>query len=164
MKKTSLVICALIAIVTVLFSFTKPKGLYENLKVLPKNTTKEQMDSIMKHFTGSLGVKCNFCHVRLDNEKKDWDFANDEKKHKLIARDMLRMTQTINKKFFKDEARGDGKMQMANQVTCYTCHNGKEEPGRLPPLQQGPGGARPAGQQQGEQPRNNQPRPELPKP
>jgi len=105
-------------------------------------------------------VKCNFCHVRLDNEKKDWDYASDDKKHKLIARDMIRMTQSINKKLFKEEANGEGKIKLFNQVTCYTCHNGKEEPGKLPPVQQGP----PGGQPQGEQPRNNQPRPELPKP
>jgi hypothetical protein len=74
------------------------------------------------------------------------------------------MTQTINKKFFKDEASGDLKMKMTNQVTCYTCHNGKEEPGKLPPVQQGPQRQRHAGQPQGEQPPNNQPRPELPKP
>ena len=67
MKKTSLIVLLLVAIVAMSFTFTSNPNppRYANLKVLPKNTTKEQLDSVMKHFTAALGVKCNFCHVRL---------------------------------------------------------------------------------------------------
>lgn len=149
MRKSALVLFALVAMVTTFFSFTKADdNTYKNLKVLPKNTNKQQLDSIMKSFTLSLGVKCNFCHVRLDNEKKDWDFASDTNEHKGVARDMMRMAVKINKKFFKEDDKDNNSKQVANAITCFTCHNGKEEPGRIPPAP----------------PRPDQPRPEQPKP
>ena len=89
------------------------------------------MDSVMKHFTASLGVHCNYCHVRFENEKKDWNFASDENHHKIEAREMMEMTIKINKKFFKHEG--------GKAVTCYSCHNGKENPATFaPPRQEGP--------------------------
>ncbi len=42
------------------------------------------------------------------------DFASDENEHKLIARDMMRMTMKINKKYFRNEKQ--------DAITCYTCH------------------------------------------
>ena len=97
---------------------------YKNLKILPKNTTHDQMDSIMKHFAKSLGVKCNFCHVRNEETKK-MDFASDGNKHKDIARSMMKMTSKINKKYFSHEG--------VAAITCYSCHNGKKEPTPFPP-------------------------------
>jgi len=130
MRKTSIVITGLIAAVSLTFAFTKPdKPRYENLKVLSKNTTKQEMDSIMKHFAASLGVKCNFCHVRGTDAQNNFDFASDKSEHKLAARGMLKMTNKINKKFFKENK--DANRIAA--VTCYTCHNGHENPATRPP-------------------------------
>ncbi len=132
MKKSLLVIASLIASVTFLFSFMQPKeSLYKNLKILPQDITKDDMDSVMKHFTTSLGVKCGFCHVRLDNEKKDWDFANDSLDHKKYARYMMDMTQDINKKYFEDDVKRLDIPYM-NEVTCYSCHNGRKHPAKAP--------------------------------
>jgi hypothetical protein len=117
---------ALAVFVTLSLAFTQqdePK--YQNLKVLPKNITKAQMDSVMQHFTGSLGVKCNFCHMRTEDNKA-WNFPSDENKHKLVAREMIKMTQKINDKFF--DVTGSKKLDAKLMVTCYTCHNGKKEP------------------------------------
>ena len=48
------------------------------------------------------------------------DFASDENKHKHISRDMMRMTNRINKQYFKEvKERG---------VRCFTCHRGEKEP------------------------------------
>src|SRR5690606_10632552 len=71
---------------------------FKNLKVLPKNISHEKLESIMRGFNKSLGVKCNFCHARSEDNKMD--FASDKKGEKEIARDMMRMTLKINKKFF----------------------------------------------------------------
>jgi hypothetical protein len=130
MKRVLTVTICFIALVLMSFAITKDEPLYKNLKVLPKNTTKKQMDSVMHHFTGSLGVKCNFCHV-FNTEKKALDFASDDNKHKNISRDMMRMTARLNKKYFdiKNSKSLDAKLE----VTCFTCHNGKEHPGTLPP-------------------------------
>ncbi len=130
MKKTTIVITGFIAVIVLSFAFKQPdKPGYENLKVLPKNTTKQEMDSIMKLFAGSLGVKCNFCHVRGSEGQNNFDFASDKIDHKLIARDMMKMTSRINKKYFKENKDAN---RIAG-VTCYTCHNGHEEPGTRPP-------------------------------
>jgi hypothetical protein len=107
-------------------AFTKDDRLYKNLKVLPKNITKQQMDSVMHHYTDALGVKCNFCHV-WNEETKKMDFVSDANKHKLIARDMIRMTKQINKKYF--QVAGRQNLDAKLLVTCYTCHHGAGRPG-----------------------------------
>jgi len=42
----------------------------QNLKVLPKNITNEELDSTMKSFNMALGVKCNHCHAPKANGEK----------------------------------------------------------------------------------------------
>jgi hypothetical protein len=74
----------------------------------------------MKSYKEALGVKCNFCHAPRKDDPKKMDFASDENHHKDIARDMMRMTARINKKYFKSNE--------VTAVTCYTCHHGSDEP------------------------------------
>jgi Na+-transporting NADH:ubiquinone oxidoreductase subunit NqrC len=140
MKKPFIVVLALICSVIVLAAFTKDEPRYKNLKVLPKNIQKRQMDSVMNTFTAALGVKCNFCHVRLEDEQKTWDFASDNNNHKKIARDMMRMTQKLNQKYF--DVKNAKSLTADLEVTCYTCHNGKAHPAikfTPPPRQQNDG-------------------------
>src|SRR6476661_7954843 len=99
MKRSLMVTLGFACLVVMSLGFTRDEPKYKNLKVLPKNITKEQMDSVMHHFTASLGVKCNFCHMR-NEDTKTFDFASDENKHKLVARSMMRMTTKINRKYF----------------------------------------------------------------
>ena len=133
MRKSALVIAGFIALITISLAFTEPQDrIYKNLKVLPKDITKTQMDSVMQSFTAALGVKCNFCHMRTA-DNKDWDFASDGNKHKLVARDMIKMTKKINKKYFDVTGKG---MNASLMVTCYTCHNGKPEPATRAPKPQ----------------------------
>lgn len=132
MKRFTIVLALIAVFISISFAFTKPeKPRYKNLKILPKNTTKDQMDSVMKHFTASLGVKCNFCHIRLEDEQKNWDFASDKNKHKNIAREMMQMTNKVNKKFF--EIKNPGALETKLEVTCFTCHQGHKEPSSWPP-------------------------------
>lgn len=145
MKKT-LLITALVALIGISFAFQQtPPVKYENLKVLPKNTTKKEMDSIMRHFSMSLGVRCNFCHVRGKDAQRNFNFADDSSKHKQIARNMFKMMTKINKKYFKpndDENRNESNnVNRIPQVSCYSCHHGKENPENRPPAPTGgPGG------------------------
>ncbi|MGN6402016.1 MAG: c-type cytochrome [Flavisolibacter sp.] len=138
MKKSLLVTLGLIAMVALSLAFTKQEDpTYKNLKILPKDITKEQLDSVMHHFTASLNVKCNFCHVR-NEEAKTWDFASDDNKHKLVARDMMKMMDKINDKYFN--VTGAKKSLDAQlMVTCYTCHHGSTDPvTKAPPRQPQP--------------------------
>lgn len=99
---------------------------YTNLKVLPKNISKAELDKVMDGFKTSLGVKCNFCHAPSTTEKGKLDFASDAKSEKDMARMMMKMTANINKKFFhiKDAKNPDAVLA----VNCITCHNGKPHP------------------------------------
>lgn len=133
MKRTVTIAACFVAFLLMSFAITKDERLYKNLKVLPKNTTKKQMDSVMRHFTASLGVKCNFCHV-FNQEQKAMDFASDANEHKGISRDMMRMTAKLNKKYF--DVKNSKNLNADLEVTCYTCHNGKEHPGKKPPVPQ----------------------------
>lgn len=127
MRKSVFVITTFVCMAAASLAFYDPEPVkYQNLKVLPKNTNKHDMDSLMHLYSSSLGVRCGFCHVRNEEEKK-WNFASDENKHKLVAREMMKMTDKINEKYF-EEGRGTNQL-----VTCYSCHHGEENPARFAP-------------------------------
>ncbi|OLY93855.1 Photosynthetic reaction center cytochrome C subunit [Cnuella takakiae] len=127
MKQTTTILLLLLVVVASSFALNDETPRYKNLKVMPKNTTKQQMDSVMKHFTSSMGVKCNFCHV-FNQEQKSMDFASDANEHKGIARSMMNMTAKLNKKFF--DVKNSKDLTAKLEVTCYTCHNGKAHPAK----------------------------------
>lgn len=127
MKKTILVLICLVTLIiitTASTNYTSPR--FKNLKILPKNISEEALDSIMDHFSISLGVKCGFCHVHND-EKKTWDMASDANPDKLIARKMMIMTNGINIKYFPGE-KYTKDQQAIQAITCYTCHKGEAIP------------------------------------
>src|SRR5687768_9817652 len=106
MKKSFLVTALITLVVAACTAFTKVRkdpG-YQNLKILPKNISEKQMDSVMHHFSASLNVGCDFCHTKKkqvlygNNETMDW--ASDENKHKLVAREMMKMTNKLNDEHF----------------------------------------------------------------
>ena len=66
---------------------------------------------------GALGVRCQFCHV-------DGDFTSDMKPEKVTARKMIAMMNAINKDNFNAR----------QAVTCYTCHNGHNDPANVAAL------------------------------
>ena len=121
---------------------------YKNLQVLPKSITHEQLGKVMGEWTHSLGVHCNFCHVRNDSTKK-MDFPSDAKPEKETARHMFKMMNKINQKYF--EAKKDSIGMMAHTgINCYTCHRGSHEPKVMMPPEEnrgpgGPGGPGPGG-------------------
>ncbi len=102
----------------------KPK----NLKILPKNISEKELHKIMKNYSISLGVRCNFCHVseKIEGrEKPKFDFASDNKPEKIRARDMMRMTMAINENYLSKMIGGD---HPTEQINCVTCHMGRKTP------------------------------------
>src|SRR3979411_3138590 len=89
-----------------------------NLKVFPKNIPYRVLDHTMDVWAASLGVHCNFCHVRNADTKK-MDFASDAKPEKTTARHMFLMMSKINKKFFKAEKDSLGLVKTTG-VNCNT--------------------------------------------
>jgi hypothetical protein len=98
-----------------------------NVKVIPKNTPVMQVIGMMRNFAGGLGVRCNFCHVGQEGQPlSSFDFAKDEKRTKLTARQMMRMVAEVNRRL--DTLPEHEKMTSHVEVTCATCHRGVSRP------------------------------------
>ena len=97
-----------------------------NLKVLPKDTSPEDLMKIMFGFSQQLGVQCTFCHVQ-DAATKHPNFASDEKPEKNTARTMMLMTQEVNAKYLSQIHDPDAAPDQKT-VTCGTCHRGHSMP------------------------------------
>jgi photosynthetic reaction center cytochrome c subunit len=91
---------------------------FKNIKVL-KGIPAEQVFPAMQFITASLGVDCEYCHVR---DGRQMIFDKDDKKPKLAARKMIEMMNAINKDNF------EGK----KVVTCNSCHRGAAHPVSVP--------------------------------
>jgi hypothetical protein len=99
---------------------------YTNLKVLPKDITRERLSGIMRGFTAALGVRCSTCHVGEEGlPLATYDFASDDKATKLKAREMLKMVQAINGDYLANLPQ---RKQPNVSVTCATCHRGVQRP------------------------------------
>lgn len=121
------VIAALVATVGISIAATSPnEAKKNNLKVLPKDISHEDLDKVMHGFNNALGVRCNFCHASSATDPKKLDFSSDAKPEKEQARDMMRMTLKINKKFF--EAKSPSLLDTAMAISCKTCHHGNPHP------------------------------------
>src|SRR5438552_15192936 len=104
-----------------------------NVKVIPKNTPVMQVVGIMRNFAGALGVRCQYCHVGQEGQPLgQFDFARDEKRTKLTARQMMRMVEEINRRL--DTLPEHEKMTSHVEVTCTTCHRGVSRPMSLEQL------------------------------
>lgn len=127
MKNKIVVILGLSAMVFFGVAANRPaKPLHENLKVLPKDISNADLDSVMSGFEKGLGVGCDYCHAKSKTSPADLDWASDDKPEKEIARKMIKMTEMINKEFFDYAIQYKANELMA--VTCKTCHGGKPRP------------------------------------
>jgi hypothetical protein len=91
---------------------------FKNIQVF-KTLPATQLDPTMAFISGSLGVRCNYCHVPNS-------FDKDDKSTKLTARRMIQMVFDLNKGSFNGQA----------AVSCYTCHRGKPTPVSVPAVGQ----------------------------
>jgi outer membrane lipoprotein-sorting protein len=97
----------------------------KNIQVL-KGLPESQLFLLMNFMATSIGVKCDYCHVRKGEKYYDgnWVWDSDENPKKLIGRRMIKMALEINRTNFDGET----------FVTCYTCHRGSTVIKNLPPL------------------------------
>ena len=104
-----------------------------NVKVIPKNTPVIQVVGMMRNFAGALGVRCQYCHIGQEGQPlAQFDFAKDEKRTKLTARQMMRMVEDINRRV--DTLPEHAQMTSHVEVTCNTCHRGVSRPMALEQL------------------------------
>jgi len=98
----------------------------QNLQVLPKDWTGQQVQAYMRTFTAALGVECTHCHTGTMQER-----AKDDNPKKGVARKMIQMVNAINGDLLKDI--GEPPAPGAAKVTCFTCHRGAIKPLTAPP-------------------------------
>lgn len=109
----------------------------KNIQIL-KGLPERDLFPLMNFISTSMGVRCNFCHVRQGGGG-EWLWESDDKPEKRSARRMMQMQMQLNQTYLPD---------FHNQrITCYTCHRGSTDPPRFPPLpltqsghESGPGG------------------------
>jgi hypothetical protein len=102
-----------------------------NTQVIPRTTPVIQVVGAMRDIAGGLGVRCQFCHVGEEGMPLErFDFPSDQKRTKLVARQMLRMVQEINRRLDTIP----GRTPTGLQVTCRTCHHGASRPTPLQTL------------------------------
>jgi len=99
---------------------------FKNIQVL-KDMPAEQVVPAMRVMAGSLGVNCGFCHVE--------DRSKDDLENKQTARKMITMMMDINKNNFNAR----------QEVTCYTCHKGTNDPVSVLQYSDEPAPPRPGG-------------------
>jgi tetratricopeptide (TPR) repeat protein len=97
---------------------------FTNLQYFPKTISREELIGIMRGFSFSLNVRCQYCHAGKEgNSLENMNFASDEKETKRTARNMLRMVDAINQEYIAKLGR-----TTSNRVECVTCHHGLSIP------------------------------------
>lgn len=115
-----------------------------NLKVLPKDTTGQQVHEIMENWAGSLGVHCDTCHATdpnnlMPNGRPRMKFDDDSKPEKQMARIMYTMTEDMKANYIKKVSDLDKMGSPAAPLTCGTCHRGHLDPEEFViPKEEGP--------------------------
>ncbi len=101
----------------------------QNLKVLPDTISGDELRKQMVGFAQSLGVRCWYCHDDSKGKKlSEINFAADTKPQKEIAREMIRMSQSINNEHISKVKNIN---PAADNVACMTCHRGYKKPQHL---------------------------------
>lgn len=105
-----------------------PPDSLTNTQVIARTTPVINVIGIMRNFAGDLGVRCQFCHVGQEGQPlEQFDFVSDEKRNKLVARQMMRMLAEINRRLDTIPERGHPNIV----ATCATCHRGVSRPAPL---------------------------------
>jgi photosynthetic reaction center cytochrome c subunit len=96
----------------------KPKTAGETFKNVTsslKTLTVDDFMASMGVISADLGLDCADCHPGAGSDKVNWVIDTPQK---VQARKMIEMVQTINKTNFNG----------VQNVTCWTCHHGRERP------------------------------------
>jgi len=109
------------------------ESVFKNIKLM-KGVPAERLLRTMNAFGHSLGVSCRFCHV-------PGHWADEDKPHKRIARDMMVMSRAINDSLLSKVYNPDNDRRF---VGCNTCHHGHPNPNWETAQQRPQGGPAPS--------------------
>jgi len=97
------------------------ESVFKNLKVIKGVSASRLLRMMNMGFGRSLGVRCQFCHVL-------GHWADDDKKPKAAARDMMGLVDGINSDLVpKMKSFSDDHVI----INCGTCHQGHHKPPRF---------------------------------
>lgn len=91
---------------------------YDNIKMFGQMPAGRLLRVMEMGYSRSLGVTCTHCH-----DPSDW--GSDEKKEKLITREMAAMTGKINREILPAISELGDRNAVVN---CTTCHRGDTKP------------------------------------
>tara|TARA_R110000868_G_scaffold259361_16_gene517534 strand:- start:4837 stop:5322 length:486 start_codon:yes stop_codon:yes gene_type:complete len=91
---------------------------YESIEFLTEVPAGRLLRIMEFGYSKSLGVTCTHCH-----NPDDW--SSDEKKEKIITREMSEMAKTINLELLRNIK---GLSDRRVSVNCTTCHRGDTKP------------------------------------
>ncbi len=94
---------------------------FKNVQALKGIPVNQFMDT-MGFFSAALGVNCTGCHVA--ESLQDWSKFAEDIPRKRMARNMIRMVETVNKTQFGGR----------RALTCWSCHRGAQAPQLIPSL------------------------------
>lgn len=107
------------------------EGHENNLQVLPKDISHDDLMDVMHSFEVALNFNCGDCHAQSATEPGKMDFAADTK-HKTTALNMMKMVQAMDSTYFNVTGNfKDNYLASQFKVTCMTCHNGHEKPNNM---------------------------------
>ena len=103
---------------------------FTNLQVWPADTPPATIYQFMNAFGDSLGITCDYCHVKGADGK--FDFASDAKREKVVARRMILLRDSINvelpaivgKRAGAGTTSVNGYPDAPVRVLCSSCHRG----------------------------------------
>ena len=102
---------------------------FTNLRILDPDITRDSLMEVMRRFSLSLGVRCQYCHVGGDGISFEGvEFHKDDDPDKRKARFMLRMVQNLNTQVFPLIPERD---TPSLAIECKTCHRGLAKPALL---------------------------------
>ena len=101
---------------------------FKNIQAL-KGITVDDFLGTMGIMSAAVGFDCSECHTNAGTDKVNW--AADDNPKKVTARRMVNMVKAINRDNFNNR----------QNVTCWTCHHGRDHPSTTPTLEfvYGPG-------------------------
>jgi hypothetical protein len=125
LRSTLMLAAAMMALCPQAVPQTKPKmaeEVFKNIQVL-KGITVDDFLGTMGIMSAAVGFDCSECHNNAGTERVDW--AADNNPRKVTARRMVTMVAAINKDNFGGR----------QNVTCWTCHHGRDRPQTTPALE-----------------------------
>lgn len=99
---------------------------FRNLRHFPRDIARDSLIEVMRGFSLSLGVRCQYCHVGGDGVSFEGVvFESDDDPDKRKARYMLGLVETLNRGLLPMMADRD---EPGYEIGCKTCHRGRPKP------------------------------------